>query len=325
MNSRKRLAAAKARLQSFDDDEEEYSSGPLGKSTVVEKKSQKVWNKVIAACGSNAFNQACITELMSPSLKIAQNINGTSIDCIAAGSTMTAAVCDGSLHVWGSGLPCGQLRIPTLVQIKNVTQISCGQSHIGVISDGKAYSWGSGENGVLGHGGKTAVSNPKLIEGLSTLTAVSISCGAFHTAVVAGDPRDITYVRLPRPKIPSMSPENSAIGGSSSGDSIVDKWRQREIDEQSNEFLICADLYTFGLAKAGQLGNYPTGSSTSRGGMMSPRPQLVSYFKENGFRVAKVSCGMHHTLALAVPVHAIRVFQTQVFAFGWGEHGACVI
>ena len=30
---------------------------------------------------------------------------------------------------------------------------------------------------------------------------------------------------------------------------------------------------------------------------------------------------LHITVALAVPVHTVRVFMTHVFSFGFGEHG----
>ena len=66
----------------------------------------------------------------------------------------------------------------------------------------------------------------------------------------------------------------------------------------------------------GQLGNP---ASTVK--PFVPTPLLCAFFPENGLKVCRVSCGTHHTIALAVPVHAIRVFMTHTYTFGWGEHG----
>ena len=69
-----------------------------------------------------------------------------------------------------------------------MTHVSCGHAHIGVITtDGHVFSWGEGGDGRLGHGNRTSISVPKLISSLSKLRALSISCGAFHTAIVACD------------------------------------------------------------------------------------------------------------------------------------------
>jgi alpha-tubulin suppressor-like RCC1 family protein len=73
-------------------------------------------------------------------------------------------------------------------------------------------------------------------------------------------------------------------------------------------------LILLGLNKAGQLGH---GSGSS----MVASPTVVKTLSNDGYRVAKVSCGFHHTLIIAVPVHAIRVFTTSLFSCGWGEHG----
>ena len=162
-----------------------------------------------------------------------------------------------------------------------------------VTSGGKVLTWGSGEHGALGHGTKTAVSTPKLVKALASLVCVSVSCGAYNTAFIAGDEGEVSYLAVPP---------------SASGDSC------HQSEERSNEFLACASLYTCGVGKAGQLG---MGLSLAQ----SRSPRLVTWFGENGFKVARVSCGMHHMLAIGVPVHAMRMFTTTIFSFGWGEHG----
>jgi hypothetical protein len=75
------------------------------------------WNKIMITCGSNAFNQACFSDLMSTKFKPLTAVKNFTITTISCGSTMTAAVFDDNLHVWGSGLPGGLLKVPTLVQV----------------------------------------------------------------------------------------------------------------------------------------------------------------------------------------------------------------
>ena len=57
-----------------------------------------------------------------------------------------------------------------------------------------------------------------------------------------------------------MSTTNSIINSPSSI-SVTEKWRQKDKDRmnkdyENEDFFSCGDLYTFGLAKAGQLGEH---------------------------------------------------------------------
>jgi alpha-tubulin suppressor-like RCC1 family protein len=128
---------------------------------------------------------------------------------------------------------------------------------------------------------------------------VSISCGQYHTAFVAGSEDEISYIRIP--SLASSPTKNSQSNHLEDG-------------EPPENTLICASLYTCGLGKAGQLGH---GQSIA----MMRTPQLVTWFQDNGYKIAQVSCGMHHTVTICVPIHAIRIFTTNIFTFGWGEYG----
>ncbi len=48
---------------------------------------------------------------------------------------------------------------------------------------------------------------------------------------------------------------------------------------------------------------------------------MLTYFNEIGMTVCRVSCGMHHTLVVAMPSNNARMFSTMLYSFGWGEHG----
>ena len=68
-----------------------------------------------------------------------------------------------------------------------IAQIACGAEHSGfVASNGLIFMFGSNAEGQLGVGDQSlkASDNPLLIESLSGEQALSLSCGAYHTAAV---------------------------------------------------------------------------------------------------------------------------------------------
>ena len=116
--------------------------------------------------------------------------------------------------------------------------------------------------------------------------------------------------------------------------------------------LLCGDLYVCGLAKAGQLGLGPSKKGGSSSSFVATPTRVSTLDNESdsqggvGFKIAKVSCGMHHTLVLAVAQSSWQtaaddglgggssrpstgtgtapescVAETAVFSCGYGEHG----
>jgi Regulator of chromosome condensation (RCC1) repeat len=203
----------------------------------------------------------------------------------------------------------------------DVKQISCGLTHCGLVTEsGLVFTWGAGDQGMLGHGNRQTVMAPKSIITLTKMKALSISCGAYHTAVIACDPSD-QYTKVIDVPI---------CEGNSFRNEIEE--RERSAEEQSFQ---CGQLYTFGMNKVGQLGhgisiNNPSGSKISNKDFVVT-PKRVAYFDNVGegcveYTVAKVSCGMHHTLMLCLPLRdkngkVSENVTTSVFCCGWGEHG----
>lgn len=91
--------------------------------------------------------------------------------------------------------------------------------------------------------------------------------------------------------------------------------------DDEREWLRSGSLYMCGMGKAGQLGiDFGRQSSSEKFHLLVPT--LVVALNEAGYKVARVSCGFHHTLILALPSMVVRSsFSTAVFACGWGEHG----
>lgn len=115
---------------------------------------------------------------------------------IAAGSQFSAAVTeDGKLYTWGSdqygqlghGKESWSVASPKVVRgllRYPVAQVACGQYHMAAITQShEVFTWGYGREGQLGHGTRTDVPVPTLVDQLGNKN-VSVSCGGGHTAVV---------------------------------------------------------------------------------------------------------------------------------------------
>lgn len=131
-----------------------------------------------------------------PMLHTSDNID---VDSVAAGDTLTAVVTTtGKGIIWGTGLPGVTIKVPAPIAIPQPIQsISLGQAHCAAVTtDGKCYSWGYGSNGALGHGTKSNVEKPKLIAAMSKLVVLQVSCGAYHTGIIAAPKAEVTYLRI---------------------------------------------------------------------------------------------------------------------------------
>lgn len=64
--------------------------------------------------------------------------------------------------------------------------LSCGFEHCALVnSAGKVMTWGYGTSGCLGHGDKTSVGFPKLLNSLKDETCRYIECGGYHTVAIS--------------------------------------------------------------------------------------------------------------------------------------------
>ncbi|KAG7401616.1 hypothetical protein PHYBOEH_000148 [Phytophthora boehmeriae] len=126
---------------------------------------------------------------------------------VSCGGTHTAALTNlGRVYVWGRG-DSGQLGIgstwlqdtdddsllgvsrPHLVEGFNgekVVQVACGAFHSAAVTDeGHVYIWGKEDYGMLGVGQTSDQQTPKRVEFFDTIPALRVSCGGWHTVVVA--------------------------------------------------------------------------------------------------------------------------------------------
>jgi alpha-tubulin suppressor-like RCC1 family protein len=265
------------------------------------------------ACGGNQTAVLAAVQL-PPDL----SLNSNKISGKGAEGSSKAAIGDEAekkinlqyqLYMWGNGKSSGQMKIPVPIpQRCNIVQLSCGHSHAGFVTErGQVFTWGSGDHGMLGHGTRSAVAEPKRIDSMKQLCCTAISCGAFHTAFIACPKEDVTFTRLQHRVHPG-----SYVGTGHAGACI----------SFAEECTAGGSLYMCGLGKAGQLGigaEKVPNNGASAGCVV--RPTLVGFFESEAARVIRVSCGFHHTLVIAVPKQMSRVFSPSVYAFGYGEYG----
>ena len=108
----------------------------------------------------------------------------------------------------------------------------------------------------------------------------------------------VQYVKVPSIEKNGLKVNEFTMGNGNHSDNnmnmspITERLRKQEEEEKNSEYLVCGDLYTFGLCKAGQLG-HPLSDMKTTGVLV---PTLVDFFPSSGYKVAKVSCGIHHTV-----------------------------
>ncbi|XP_030381589.1 probable E3 ubiquitin-protein ligase HERC2 [Scaptodrosophila lebanonensis] len=77
-----------------------------------------------------------------------------------------------------------QLHVLHQYVVKKVAVHSGGKHALALTLDGKVFSWGEGEDGKLGHGNRTTIDKPRLIEALRSKKVRDIACGSSHSAAI---------------------------------------------------------------------------------------------------------------------------------------------
>lgn len=119
------------------------------------------------------------------------------VQVVGGEQTLYAVTHDGKVYATGYGaggrLGIGgtdSVAVPTLIEslqhvfIKKVAVNSGGKHCLALSAESEVFSWGEGEDGKLGHGNRDSYDRPKLIETLSGLGIVDISCGSAHSSAV---------------------------------------------------------------------------------------------------------------------------------------------
>ncbi|RWS12697.1 E3 ubiquitin-protein ligase HERC2-like protein [Dinothrombium tinctorium] len=122
------------------------------------------------------------------------------IQIVGGEQSLFAVTSEGRVYAMGYGAS-GRLGIgssdsvsnPTLIEglqhvfVKKVAVNSGGKHSLALTADGDVYSWGEGDDGKLGHGNKSSLDRPKLIEALCGKGVVDIACGGAHSAAITAN------------------------------------------------------------------------------------------------------------------------------------------
>eukprot|EP00941_MAST-03F_sp_MAST-3F-sp1_P001264 g1264.t1 len=119
---------------------------------------------------------------------------------VAAGEAHSACIDDkGACYTWGAG-SYGRLGLgtendensPMLVEISSyITHVACGAFHtMFLTTDGMLYAAGDSQYGKLGLGTTGNCLNPRKVSALENSRVTGVSCGTFHTIVLAMTKRD---------------------------------------------------------------------------------------------------------------------------------------
>lgn len=229
--------------------------------------------------------------------------NGKKVIDVSCGRNFTACVTeDGELYTWGNArdyaLGHGDRtnqkvpkRVETLAGTK-VVKVACGRNFTVALDEkGDLYSWGSNDNGQLGLGITDRIKQtPQKIRVLTKV--VQIEAGDFHILALTSDGKVYTWGagsdgqlghgNANNQNTPRQIPDIPLIARISAGG--------------GHTALITQDfkLWIFGRGRDGQLGREGNIEAVAS---YRTSPVLVDFFSSS--RVLQVSCGMHHTLALA--------------------------
>jgi alpha-tubulin suppressor-like RCC1 family protein len=230
---------------------------------------------------------------------------GKKVVDVSCGRHFTGCVTeDGELHTWGNGrdyaLGHGDRtnqktpkKVEALADVK-IVKVGCGRNFVVALDEkGDLYSWGSNDNGQLGLGTTDRIrQTPSKIRVLSKV--VEIQAGDFHAIALTADGKVYTWGaggdgqlghgNTNNQNTPRQIPDIPLIARISAGG--------------GHTALITQDfkLWIFGRGRDGQLGREGNIEAVAS---YRTRPVLVDFLKSS--RVLQVSCGMHHTLALADP------------------------
>ncbi|KAL9674843.1 hypothetical protein QQ045_003042 [Rhodiola kirilowii] len=268
------------------------------------------------------------SDILQP--KLIDSLNKTNIEVVACGEYHTCAVSlSGDLYSWGDGtynyglLGHGNQvsqwvpkRVTGPLDGVHVSYISCGPWHTAVVtSSGQLFTFGDGTFGVLGHGDRISVHQPRVVESLKGLRTVRAACGVWHTAAVV-----------------EVMAGNSGSCDSSSGKLFTwgdgDKGRLGHGDKEPKlvptcvsslvdtnfRQVACGHSLTVALSNGGQL--YTMGSSVY-GQLGNPQAIGVHPTRVEGSLskeyIEEIACGSYHV--------AVLTSRTEVYTWGKGANG----
>ena len=306
--------------------------------TTVPHEKVRAWVPSCVACGGELTlfveaHSGCIFACGRGALGWPSDAEAAGIATVSAGASTARAI----------GVPVGPATrlqppraIPALVGVVQVACGSTGEHAAAILRDGCVVTWGIGKGRAaaarLGHGSSSSGPLPAVgataapptappdrvgtSASYDSASAIAATASAAATAVVPPAP-------APVPALPSVECARPRV---------IEMLRSRRVTAvacgaEHTALIVAAEtaaggaeLLTFGVGRAGQLGHGDTQVRYAPTRVEAPAPTAAvtaGAASWTGDGILAVCCGMHHTVAVV----ALAAGGTGVFAWGWGEHG----
>ncbi|KAK1264352.1 Ultraviolet-B receptor UVR8 [Acorus gramineus] len=201
-------------------------------------------------------------------------------------------------------------------KVLDVHQIACGVRHAALLTrQGEIFTWGEESGGRLGHGVRTDVTQPCLVETLSLCNAVSVVCGEFHTCAITVAGELYTW---------GDGTHNAGLLGHGSDVSCwIPKRVLGPLEGLQVASVTCGTWHTALITSTGQLFTFGDGTF---GVLGHGNRESFTYPKEveslMGLKTIAVSCGVWHTAAVVeviVAQSSVSISSGKLFTWGDGD------
>jgi alpha-tubulin suppressor-like RCC1 family protein len=221
---------------------------------------------------------------------------------------------DGRIYTFGDG-KSGQLGhrdredrlIPTLITSADfppIVQISCGREHTAILADtGIVYTFGNGSDGQLGHVDREDQLIPTPITSADLPRIIQVSCGNYHTALLADNGMVYTFGYGRRGQLGYGDREDRLIPTL-----II------SVDLPPIIRISCGGLHTVLLTEDGRIYTFGSGGRGQLGhGDQKDRLIPTLIISVDLPPIIQISCGSEHT--------GLLTRTGKVFTFGFGIEG----
>ncbi|XP_008785790.1 PH, RCC1 and FYVE domains-containing protein 1-like [Phoenix dactylifera] len=194
----------------------------------------------------------------------------------------------------------------------DIHHVACGVRHAALVTrQGEVFTWGEESGGRLGHGVRTDIVHPRLVESLSACNIDFVACGEFHTCALTMAGELFTW---------GDGTHNAGLlGHGTDACHWIPKRISGPLEGLQVSFVSCGTWHTALITTAGQLFTFGDGTF---GVLGHGNRETVLYPKEveslMGLRTIAVSCGVWHTAAV-VDVIVTQSSTSSGKLFTWGD------
>ncbi|CAF2153300.1 unnamed protein product [Brassica napus] len=260
--------------------------------------------------------------------KLVEFLALTNIDFVACGEYHTCVVStSGDLFSWGDGIHnVGLLghgsdishwipkRVSGPLEGLQVLSVACGTWHSALATaNGKLFTFGDGAFGVLGHGDRESVSNPKEVQSLNGLKTVKVACSIWHTAAIVEVMGQTGTSMSSRKLFTWGDGDKNRLGHGNKETYLLPTCVSSLIDYNFHQ-IACGHTFTVALTTSGHVFTMGGSSHGQLGNSISDGkvPCLVQDRLVGEF-VEEIACGDHHV--------AVLTSRSEVFTWGKGANG----